>query len=229
MNASHSHIMNLNHLIVKYQGMSPVQRLENLYKDFDEKDVLFTSSMGTSSVVLLHLISKVNPNQKIHFIDTTYLFQETHDYKNKIADKFNLNIETISPEKWKNDFTRNDQTWKTDTDLCCSVNKVEPLNKVKKDYKVWVSGLMAFQTKFRSSLDVFEKTDAILKFYPVIDVSPVFVKTYFERNKLPIHPLLAKGYASVGCTHCTVKGENRNGRWINSKKTECGLHYSKKD
>ncbi len=220
-------IMNVKYLVEKYNPLSPQERIVQFYKDFYEDDVLITSSFGTSSAVMLHLISNVNKKQKIHFIDTTYLFKETHNYKNELSERFGFDVVTLTPEQWKNDFTNKDKTWEKDQDLCCSVNKVEPLDAVRANYKVWVSGLLAYSTPFRQNLDVFEKVDDVLKFYPLIDVAPSFVRDYFEEHNLPRHPLQKLGYGSVGCTHCTLKGQNRSGRWNNSTKTECGLHIKK--
>ncbi len=227
MNVITGHNANLKYLNERYRLLSPIERIRQFYLDFRQEDVLITSSFGTSSAVLLHHISKVNPSQDIHFIDTSYLFKETHTYKNELSDRLGLNIIRITPEEWKNDFTKRDQTWNEDPDLCCSVNKVEPLDNVKKGFKVWVSGLLAYQTPFRKNLSLFEKDGDIIKFYPLIDVQPYFVRGYFTKHKLPKHPLIEKGYSSVGCTHCTAKGNNRNGRWTQSGKTECGLHYKK--
>lgn len=230
MNAIQGNNMNLNILAEQYRLLSPLERIRQFYKDFRQKDVLVTSSFGTSSAILLHHIAQVNPTQDIHYIDTRYLFQETHDYKNELAELLGLNIITVTPEDWKNEFTQKDKTWESDPDLCCTVNKVEPLESVKSQHKVWVSGLMAFQTPFRKNLEIFEKAGDIIKFYPLIDVQPYFTRGYFTKHNLPKHPLLEQGYASVGCTHCTAKGENRSGRWLNTKgKTECGLHYRKSD
>lgn len=227
MNSLQAPNLNLKYLNEKYRLLSPIERIVQFYKDFRQEDILVTSSFGTSSAILLHHISQVNPTQDIHFIDTTYLFKETHDYKNQLKEKLGLNIISILPEQWKSDFTTKDITWEKDPNLCCSVNKVEPFDEVKKGFKVWVSGLMAYQTPFRKGLEIFEKDGDIIKFYPIVDVQPYFVRGYFSKYDLPQHPLLAKGYASVGCSHCTDKGENRSGRWINAAKTECGLHVKK--
>jgi phosphoadenosine phosphosulfate reductase len=73
-------------------------------------------------------------------------------------------------------------------------------------------------------MNVFERKDDIIKFYPIIDMTEEQSKAYLLKNNLPPHPLLAHGFASVGCIHCTVKGRGREGRWVNRSKTECGLH-----
>jgi phosphoadenosine phosphosulfate reductase len=108
--------------------------------------------------------------------------------------------------------------------MCCSINKVEPLEGLKKLYSVWVSGLMEWQTNHRSSLDIFEQRNDILKFYPLLDISRKERDNFIKDHHLPFHPLISKGYYSIGCTHCTLPGKGREGRWNNNPKTECGLH-----
>jgi phosphoadenosine phosphosulfate reductase len=216
--------MNIDALNSKYATLTPEQRVAELYKDFAPEKVLFTSSFGTTAAILLHMISKVNAKQIIHFLDTTYHFDTTKEYKNKLIQQLSLHVENILPETWKNDFTRSDETWKKDPDLCCSINKVEPLDRVKPNYDIWISGLMSAQNTHRKSLNVFEKKDDIIKFYPIIDFNAADATTYFEKFNLPKHPMEAEGYSSIGCTHCTAKGKGREGRWINKDKSECGLH-----
>ncbi len=87
-----------------------------------------------------------------------------------------------------------------------------------------MSGLMEWQSDHRATLDVFEMRNDILKFYPLLDVSKESRDAYIEEHQLPFHPLVAKGYHSIGCKHCTVPGDDRSGRWNNNPKTECGLH-----
>lgn len=214
--------MNVEELNKKYISLSPEERIIELYKDFNK--ILFTSSFGTTSVFLLHIFNKINSNQMVHFLDTTYHFNETLEYKNRLTDILNLKIIDVKPEEWKNNFTQKDKTWNTDPDLCCSINKVEPLDKIKLDFEVWVSGLMSSQNKYRGNLKIFEEQDGILKFYPIVDLSEKNAQEYIKKNNLPEHPLLKAGYNSVGCFHCTVAGKGRSGRWVNKSKTECGLH-----
>lgn len=206
----------------KYIPLTPVERIRELYNDFNS--VLFTSSFGATSALLLHLFSKARPQQIVHFIDTTYHFVETLEYKDLLIRQLELNVVDLTPEKWKNEFTKTDQTWKKDPDFCCSINKVEPVERIKKDYQVWVSGLMAHQNGHRQNLNIFEQKDGNIRFYPIIDLTAGEVAEIYAVNNLPRHPLQAMGYNSIGCMHCTRKGEGRGGRWANFAKTECGLH-----
>ena len=208
----------------RYRSMTIKERVTALYEDFAEKDVMLTSSFAATSAFLLRVFSQIHPQQKIFFIDTGYHFRETLEYKEKLTSLYGLNVESIRAEDWKHNFTTKEETWKKDPDFCCSVNKVEPLNNIKEKYKVWVSGLMEWQSDHRSTLDIFEDRNEIIKFYPLLDVTQDEREAYIKDHKLPFHPLVSKGYFSIDCEHCTVPGDGRSGRWNNSPKTECGLH-----
>ncbi len=197
-------------------------RVAQVFNSF--KDVLFTSSFGTTSGVLLHMVSRIAPDCPVYFIDTGYHFDETIAYKERLTRLLDLNVIDLRPKPADHSTTQNDQLWAQDPDKCCHINKVEPLQRVKGNYKVWMSGLIGFQNRERSSLPIMDEKDEIIKFYPLIDWNSSLVNEYIEVHGLPQHPLKEEGYNSVGCTHCTVPGSGRNGRWSDSGKTECGLH-----
>jgi len=98
--------------------------------------------------------------------------------------------------------------------------------KTKKRHEIWISGLLGNQNRSRSQRKIFEEVDGMLKFHPAIDMTTEKVFQYIKSYNLPENPLIKQGYESVGCFHCTSKGKGRNGRWKNSKKTECGLHIT---
>ena len=208
----------------RYENLSVDERVKQLYEDFPAEKVMLTSSFAATSAFLLHIFSRLAPQQKVFFIDTGYHFPQTLDYKNKLTELYKLDVVDVKAEDWKHEFTRKDQTWKNDPDFCCSINKVEPLYEAKKGFDVWISGLMKWQTEHRSTLNVFEERNGILKFYPLIDVSQEERDQYIKDHELPFHPLVAQGYSSIGCAQCTQPGQDRSGRWNNSPKTECGLH-----
>lgn len=209
-----------------FKEMSPSERIRAFYcnRSLRENKTLLTSSFGTTAVLLLHLFYRNNIEQPVHFLDTTYHFDETLAYKAALTQLFGLKIIELHPEEWKNKFTRENKLWETDPDLCCSVNKVEPLLTVKKQADVWISGLMGWQNEHRQNMDVFQLKDGVLKFYPLIDLTEAEAQAYLQRYDLPEHPLKPLGYESIGCKHCTFKGKGRQGRWAGTTKTECGLH-----
>jgi phosphoadenosine phosphosulfate reductase len=208
----------------KYKSLSLTNRIHALYEDFDQAEVMVTSSFAATSAFLLKLFSKVNTQQIIYFIDTGYHFDETLDYKKQLTETYNLNVKSLSALKHEHEFTTKDETWTKNPDFCCSINKVKPLEVIKNKYTVWVSGLMEWQSDHRNTLDIFEQRGEILKFYPLLDVTKKERDDFIKKHDLPFHPLVSQGYHSIGCKHCTVPGDDRSGRWNNNPKTECGLH-----
>ena len=207
-----------------FRPLQPEQRITGLYWHFTTDQVMLTSSFAATSAYLLHLFSVYQPEQKVLFIDTGYHFEETLVYKEYLAKVYDLDVEEVRADQWKHEFTSTDETWSKDPDYCCTINKVEPLEKLKEQHEVWVSGLMSWQSDHRKTLDIFEERGGVLKFYPLLDVTREQREAYIKDHLLPFHPLQSKGYYSIGCTHCTQPGKGREGRWNNSPKTECGLH-----
>lgn len=219
---------NIDVLNKMFKQLTIEERFEQLYEIFEESEVLFTSSFGTSSAFLLNLISKLRPTQRVHFIDTGYHFEETLIYKKELTKCLDLKVRDLHPDDYLHSYSKENQLWEMDADTCCHVNKVLPLESLKSNYEVWVSGLIGFQSESRKNLNVFEQQDDIIKFYPLIDITALEYRSEQIRYNLPKHPLESQGYGSVGCTHCTFKGENRSGRWKGKGKVECGLHFPQK-
>jgi len=214
----------LDELNARYAPLHFEERLRQLYRDFAPGKVLVTSSFAGTSAYFLHIISRIRPEQEIAFINTGYHFPQTLAYRDHLTRLFGLKVRDLHAEAWKHQFTADDKTYQRDPDYCCTINKVEPLDAIKPNYHVWVSSLMNWQTDARAGMQIFEVRRGIIKFNPMIDVARSERDAYIAEHKLPFHPLVAEGYASIGCSHCTVKGEGRSGRWVGKPKTECGLH-----
>jgi phosphoadenosine phosphosulfate reductase len=215
-------MLDVDRLNKSMSGKIVEARMAHIFNSYDK--VLITSSFGTTSAIMLHIVSRLKPKHPIYMINTGYLFQETLDYMHELQSLLDLNIVQLEPETWKHQFTVDDQTWKKDPDFCCQLNKVEPLEKLIGNHHIWISGLIGYQNAYRSGLDMVDKKDAIYKIYPLIDWTPNMVRDYFEMHGLPRHPLERLGYQSIGCEQCTKPGKGRDGRWGSSGKTECGLH-----
>ena len=219
-----THKIGFDEFNLRYSYLSPEQRLNKIYQDFDPEKILVTSSFGASSVYLLDLIHRIRPDQPVYFIDTKYHFKETLAYKNRLIQLLNLHVTDLVPDQLDNQYTSDGKTWLTDPELCCSINKVKPVNIIKDRYDIWISGLFSTQTENRKDLSFFEDKGDIIKFYPILDISQGDVEKHIIHENLPVHPLKFMGYDSVGCTHCTMPGTARSGRWVGQDKTECGLH-----
>ena len=217
--------INTKTLCEQYSQYGFRERLEAIFRDYDR--VLITSSFGTTSAILLHHLHQVKPDHPVHFIDTRYLFPETHAYRAQLSQKWNLNVVSVMPSANAHTYTRMDYTWAHQPDACCHINKVSPLEALKNEHDVWISGMIGGLSQSRKTRQLFEFDGGLFRFYPFIDMSAEDVHYYRIIHELPEHPLEGKGYGSVGCRQCTQKGQGRSGRWANFNKTECGLHVFK--
>ena len=216
----------LDQLHEEFKPLSIEDRLKRLRHYFTPQQTMMTSSFGTKSVFLLHHIFKAIPEQHIYFLDTKYHFKETLEYKETLRKSFNLRLTYVYPDKKQNDLTTSEQWWLDHPRMCCTANKIAPLEPYIHEHKVWISGLMSHQTEHRSRFRIFEPQGDILKFYPIIDSDNKAVEDYINELDLPRHPLEKLGYGSVGCTHCTLKGHGRSGRWQGTTQKECGIHLN---
>jgi phosphoadenosine phosphosulfate reductase len=216
-----SNLSDLNNI---FANLDPTERIKVLFDHFEEDQILATSSFGGTSVILLHILSKVRPGFPVYFIDTGYHFDETIEYKKKVASLFNLKFVDLKANEKHHNFTKENNSWVFNQDLCCYINKVRPIEELKSRYQVWISGLLGFQNDIRSQKPIFEQKEKIIKFHPLIHMTNEEVDMYMKIYDLPVHPLVQKGYGSIGCQHCTIRGNGREGRWFNTSKTECGLH-----
>jgi phosphoadenosine phosphosulfate reductase len=117
----------------------------------------------------------------------------------------------------------------TNPDLCCRIRKTEPLARAVKGFDAWFTGRKRFQTASRSSLPLFEAEGPRIKVNPLAQWAAADLKAYAEEHDLPPHPLVARGYASIGCVPCTDRvlpsEDQRAGRWRGTDKVECGIHF----
>lgn len=215
------------------EELSIVDRLEWSYKKYGAK-LAVTSSFQSQSVPLLHLISKHIPEVPILFLDTGFHFPETIAFKERLTERFGLNVIDVTNKMGHVRFRQKyGKLYKSDPDQCCYVNKVEPLDRALSDYNAWITGIRKDQTEERKKSSFVEELDnGITKICPILDWTNHDVWTYAQIYELPEHPLLEQGYLSVGCAPCTQPseegdaGDARSGRWKGNGKTECGLHNS---
>lgn len=192
--------------------------------------VALVSSFGAESAVLLHIAAEVHRSLPVIFIDTGRLFPETLEYRSRLTERLGLtDVRTIgpSPERLATlDPLR--ALWMTDPDLCCRVRKVEPLARGLAGFDAWFTGRKRFQSRTRAGIPVFEADGGRIKINPLAGWTADDLAAHAARHGLPQHPLVSRGYPSIGCVPCTDRvdpGEDaRAGRWRGTDKTECGIH-----
>jgi phosphoadenosine phosphosulfate reductase len=219
-------------LNARYRHHSATAVLEHALKDDDLGEVALVSSFGAESVVLLHLVSVVAPETPVLFIDTRMLFPETLEYQRQVAEMLHLcDVRTIRAAQPRVQFEDPDGTLhQFNTDACCNVRKVEPLERALAPFDGWITGRKRFQGHGREAVEFFEAEGTTrIKVNPLAHWGKEDVAEYMVNNRLPRHPLVAKGYPSIGCAPCTspvAAGEDeRAGRWRGTAKVECGIHF----
>lgn len=195
------------------------------------KKLAMVSSFGADSVVLLHLAAQINKDIPVLFIDTEMLFDETLRYQVRVSRMLGLtNVRVLRAA----DLPKTDpdnQLHKTNPDACCHLRKTAPLNAALGEFDGWITGRKRHQSGTRARLNMFEVEVATqrIKVNPLALWNSDDMARYMAAVQLPRHPLVAKGYPSIGCAPCTTPvapGEDpRAGRWRETKKEECGIHF----
>ncbi|MDP5335187.1 MAG: phosphoadenylyl-sulfate reductase [Paracoccaceae bacterium] len=219
-------------LNARYRHHAASAVLRHALSDPQVGRIALVSSFGAESVVLLHMLAMIDRTVPVLFIDTQMLFAETLDYQQQVAARLDLtDLRIIRAQPGQVAATDPDgQLHRSDPDACCALRKTEPLERALGGFDAWITGRKRFQASTRAALEFFEAdTDGRLKVNPLAHWDKADVQDYMINNRLPRHPLVARGYPSIGCAPCTspVKpGEDeRAGRWRGAAKEECGIHF----
>jgi phosphoadenosine phosphosulfate reductase len=222
--------LDIEALNARLERETPEERLRFAVETFG-RNLLFTSSFGAGSGVLLHLWSQVARDLPVVFIDTGFLFEETLAYRDRLVKDFGLKLEVVRPSHARAEFlaSHGDDIMKREPDFCCGQNKVAPLAPLLATAAAWVSGLRRDQSGTRSATPILMSTEGgPVKVHPLATMTAAEVNDYMITHAIVGHPLRARRYLSIGCTPCTravAEGEDeRAGRWAGTAKTECGLH-----
>lgn len=214
----------------RLEHATPEERLAFAVETWGDR-LLFTSSFGAGSGVLLHLWSRVARHLPVVFIDTGFLFDETLAYRDRLARELGLRVEVARPAVPRDEFLwqHGADVMARDPDFCCAHNKVEPLKPYLARAAAWVSGLRRDQGETREGVPILLPTEGgPVKVRPLATMTRADVRAYLERHDVPRHPLEARRYLSIGCSPCTQPvsdgDDERAGRWAGNTKTECGLH-----
>ena len=180
------------------------------------------SSMETG--LLAHLAGRVAPGVHVLFLDTGYHFAETIGTRDAVAATYDVEVLTISAHR------PDDKLYERDPNLCCTLRKVDPLDRALEPYLAWASGVRRDESASRAATPVvgWDEKRGKVKVNPLATWTQDDVDAYVAEHGVLANPLLSDGYLSIGCAPCTRRvapGEDpRSGRWAGTGKTECGLH-----
>ncbi len=210
------------------------EQLRQAFADAPNVDeVCLTCSFQAEDVLLLKLALELRPQLPTLFLDTGYHFAETYAYRDRIAREWNVRLINLLPRQTvAEQEAEYGLLYQTAPDRCCAARKVEPLFRAVANYKVWITGLRREQAKTRATLEesalfTLPGGQQVLKLSPLAHFTTADVWHACEQLEIPLLPLYARGYSSIGCEPCTSLpiegGDARSGRW-GGRKVECGIH-----
>ena len=214
-----------------HRKSDPQTVIKHALDDVQIGKMALVSSFGAESVVLLHMAAQVRRDVPVIFLDTEMLFDETLQYQRDVADHLGLtDVRVVTPSRDALLVADVDGLLhQADTDACCDLRKVQPMEAALQGFDGWITGRKRYQNGQRAALPLFEKEGRRIKVNPLAGWGPKEVAAYMEAHELPRHPMVAQGFPSIGCWPCTTRvsahEDPRAGRWRDTQKTECGIHF----
>ena len=197
-----------------------------------------STSFQKEGMVVIDMAARIDPRVRVFTIDTGRLPEETHQMMETVRQRYGIRVEIVFPEAAEvesmiathgpNLFYREVSLRK----LCCHVRKVRPLERKLATLQAWAVGLRRSQMDSRANTPKVEMRDGVVKISPLADWSKPEVEEYIRLHDVPVHPLYAKGFPSIGCGPCTravfACEDERAGRWWweQEGEKECGIHIT---
>jgi phosphoadenosine phosphosulfate reductase len=184
-------------------------------------------SFQKEEAVLLDMLLAIEPDAHVFALDTHVLFPETYDVWRTVEKRYGIKVEVFEgPSLGRQAAVHGDALWASNPALCCAIRKVAPLGEALSGLQGWITGVRRDQSPTRAAVAKigWDERHELWQASPLADWSDDDVWRYVREHELPFNALHDRGYASIGCTHCTGPGDGREGRWAGTGKTECGLH-----
>ena len=209
-----------------WEALAPEEILGALLEAFPGR-VSLACSFQKEESVLLDMLFALEPKARVFALDTHVLFPETYAVWREVERRYGTQVEVYEgPSLGRQAAVHGDALWERKPDLCCAIRKVEPLGRALSGLDAWITGLRRDQSPTRAGAPKvgWDEGHELWKANPLADWDDERCWAYVRERDLPVNPLHERGYASIGCTHCTNPGTGREGRWAGSAKVECGLH-----
>jgi phosphoadenosine phosphosulfate reductase len=234
----------LNRLQMFYGDLDAPLLLRAMIREEFAGHIGLISSFGADAALMLSLVAEVDKATPVLFLETQKHFPETLAYAHGLSEHLGLTqVHWLKPdEAMVSRIDPQGELWSVQPNRCCWLRKVEPLNRAVEQLglRALITGRKRYQTAERADMHSIELDDqGIFRINPIADWSRERQKAFVAARGLPAHPLVAKGYPSIGCAPCTkpvAEGDDeRAGRWAhtigieNEQKAECGIHLSAAD
>ncbi len=196
------------------------------------RGLTMATAFGPEGCVILRMLADIDPSVYVFNLDTGYQFKETLELRDRIAERYGIEIELKRAETTIEQYEADNggPLYRTRPDQCCFDRKVTVLRQSLVGMKAWMGGIRRDQTPDRAKSPIvgWDKKFNLVKISPLANWTKQQVWKLITDEDIPYNPLHDQGYTSIGCEPCTravIIGEDeRAGRWSGSAKTECGLH-----
>jgi len=190
------------------------------------------TAFGPEGCAILHMLAEIEPRVRVFNLDTGYQFAETLALRDRIAERYGIEVELVRPETTVAEYeaSQGGPLYVVNPDQCCHDRKLVPLRRAVVGYDAWISAIRAEQSAHRARARVvgWDAKFGLVKVNPLLRWTKRDVWAFVVTNQVPYNPLHDQGYPSIGCWPCTraVRSgdDERAGRWAGQAKTECGLH-----
>jgi phosphoadenosine phosphosulfate reductase len=190
------------------------------------------TAFGAEGCLLLHVLSEIEPRVRVFNLDTGYQFPQTLELRDRIAERYGIEVEMIRPETTVAQYEaqHGGPLYVSNSDQCCYDRKVVPLRRALVGHDAWITAIRAEQSAHRAAARVVGQDPKfnLVKINPLLTWTRRDVWAFIVAHRVPYNPLHDGGYASIGCWPCTravaPAEDERAGRWAGQAKTECGLH-----
>jgi phosphoadenosine phosphosulfate reductase len=225
---SDSEIADLNELLI---NKSPQDIIQWSVKEFGRRLTMATA-FGAEGCCIIHMIAEIEPSVRIFNLDTGYQFRETLEMRDRILNRYGIDVELVSPELSVAEYEKEHggPLYNIRPDQCCHDRKILPLKRAVVGYQAWISSIRGDQTSHRKSAKIVQPDPkfGLIKINPLLQWTKADVWNFIFANNIPYNPLHDQNYPSIGCRPCTLPvapgGDERDGRWAGTVKKECGLH-----
>src|SRR4051812_20509813 len=215
----------------RLEGSTPREILRWAVETFFPRLTMATA-FGPEGCVILHMLAEIEPRVRVFNLDTGYQFAETLSLRDRIAERYGIEVELIRPESTVAEYEarHGGPLYVTNPDQCCHDRKLVPLRRAVAGHEAWISAIRADQSAHRAKANVvgWDGKFGLVKVNPLLSWTKRDVWAFVVSNKVPYNPLHDQGYSSIGCWPCTRPvspgQDERAGRWAGQAKTECGLH-----
>ena len=190
------------------------------------------TAFGPEGMTILEMLSRISPKTWVFNLDTGYQFEETLALRDKVAERYGIEVELLRPELTVSEYEKlhGGPLYVINPNQCCGDRKLTVLKRAALGMHAWASAIRRELSPDRALAPIvgWDKKFHLVKVSPLANWTKKQVWDRIDKSKIPYNPLHDAGFTSIGCKPCTravgLGEDERAGRWSGTGKTECGLH-----